>query len=452
MHAELVAQAKRGDREAFDSLARLTGDRCMAIAFRILRDYDLADDAVQSALLTAWREIRTLRDPERFEPWLHRILTNACFAETRRRRDGRSGSSSSPSSLCTGPTSTRPLTIETSSSALSDGSPSSSARSWSSTTTSGSRCRRSRLVSAFPSGRSSPACITPNRPSGPSSMQTLARPGHPRSDRHDRTSRPRPAAQRLPLDGPATLPDASFDAVRDRTEQTRQRVVLGPWRVPTLNKLVPIGLGAAAVIAVLFLGSQFIGSPSSNVGGPASQPPASAAPSEAPASAGAVARIPSAADPELHLADAWVLRVLPRGMDRSSGDRALDGHRRPALPRSVCRPSDRPGPGGSPVPGLRLAADRQFHARRVGRRDDGGRRMLGYRADRRGRRHRTDRGTATSSPSQPPAAATGSGSLRSDEVPPDAVAPYDGHGSRRSLRPSSSSPRMPSMWRRPLRR
>lgn len=86
MHAELVEQAKRGDREAFDALARLTGDRCMAIAFRILRDFDLADDAVQSALLTAWREIRSLRDAALFEPWLHRILTNACFAEARRRR------------------------------------------------------------------------------------------------------------------------------------------------------------------------------------------------------------------------------------------------------------------------------------------------------------------------------------------------------------------------------
>ena len=86
MYAALVDQAKRGDREAFDSLARLTGDRCMAIAFRILRDFDLADDAVQSALLTAWRDIRSLRDPELFEPWLHRILTHACFAETRRRR------------------------------------------------------------------------------------------------------------------------------------------------------------------------------------------------------------------------------------------------------------------------------------------------------------------------------------------------------------------------------
>jgi len=58
----------------------------MAIAVRILRDADQAEDAVQAALIVAWREIRTLRDPERFEPWLHRILTNECYAEARRRR------------------------------------------------------------------------------------------------------------------------------------------------------------------------------------------------------------------------------------------------------------------------------------------------------------------------------------------------------------------------------
>jgi len=82
----LVDRAKRGDGEAFDALARTVGDRCMAIACRILRDADLAEDAVQAALITAWRELRTLRDPDRFEPWLHRILTNACYAEARRRR------------------------------------------------------------------------------------------------------------------------------------------------------------------------------------------------------------------------------------------------------------------------------------------------------------------------------------------------------------------------------
>jgi RNA polymerase sigma factor (sigma-70 family) len=86
VHRALVDQAKRGDREAFDALARTVGDRCMAIATRILRDGDRAQDAVQAALIVAWRELRTLRDPDLFEPWLHRILTNECYAEARRRR------------------------------------------------------------------------------------------------------------------------------------------------------------------------------------------------------------------------------------------------------------------------------------------------------------------------------------------------------------------------------
>ena len=85
MHRTLVDQAKRGDEEAFDALARTVSDRCMAIAFRILRDSHLAEDAVQGALVVAWQEIRSLRDPDRFEPWLHRILTNECYAEARRR-------------------------------------------------------------------------------------------------------------------------------------------------------------------------------------------------------------------------------------------------------------------------------------------------------------------------------------------------------------------------------
>jgi RNA polymerase sigma-70 factor (ECF subfamily) len=82
---ELIEAAKRGDEEAFDALARAVGDRCMAIAVRILRDAYLAEDAVQSALVVAWRELRTLRDPGRFEPWLQRILINECYAEARRR-------------------------------------------------------------------------------------------------------------------------------------------------------------------------------------------------------------------------------------------------------------------------------------------------------------------------------------------------------------------------------
>jgi RNA polymerase sigma-70 factor (ECF subfamily) len=81
-----VERARRGDSEAFDALARTVGGRCTEIACRILRDVDLAEDAVQAAFITAWRELRALRDPDRFEPWLHRILTDACYAEARRRR------------------------------------------------------------------------------------------------------------------------------------------------------------------------------------------------------------------------------------------------------------------------------------------------------------------------------------------------------------------------------
>lgn len=84
MHRALVDRARTGDVEAFDALARSVGDRCMGIAFRILRDTNLAEDAVQAALIVAWREIRNLRDAERFEPWLHRILTRECYAEARR--------------------------------------------------------------------------------------------------------------------------------------------------------------------------------------------------------------------------------------------------------------------------------------------------------------------------------------------------------------------------------
>lgn len=86
MHRALVDRARKGDAEAYDALARAVGDRCMAIAHRILRDADLAEDAVQAALIVGWRELRTLRDADRFEPWLHRILTRECYAEARRRR------------------------------------------------------------------------------------------------------------------------------------------------------------------------------------------------------------------------------------------------------------------------------------------------------------------------------------------------------------------------------
>ena len=86
MDRDLVEQAQDGDREAFGILARSHGDRLMAIAQRILRDVGRAEDAVQQTLVIAWRELPSLRDPDRFDAWLQRLLVNATYAEARRSR------------------------------------------------------------------------------------------------------------------------------------------------------------------------------------------------------------------------------------------------------------------------------------------------------------------------------------------------------------------------------
>lgn len=83
---DLVIGAQNGDREAFAALVHMTSDRMYALAARILRDNDLAEDALQGALITVWRQLPTLRDPDRFEAWVRRVLVNACYAEARRRR------------------------------------------------------------------------------------------------------------------------------------------------------------------------------------------------------------------------------------------------------------------------------------------------------------------------------------------------------------------------------
>jgi len=83
----LVERARAGDEEAFASLARAAGDRLLAIAYRILRDLGLAEDAVQQTLVLAWRELPTLRDVNRFDAWLRRLLVNACYREARRGRN-----------------------------------------------------------------------------------------------------------------------------------------------------------------------------------------------------------------------------------------------------------------------------------------------------------------------------------------------------------------------------
>ena len=86
MDQELVIRAQRGDGEAFASLALACGDRLHAVAHRILRDVELAEDATQQALLAIWQNLPKLRDPARFEAWSYRLLVNACYDEGNRRR------------------------------------------------------------------------------------------------------------------------------------------------------------------------------------------------------------------------------------------------------------------------------------------------------------------------------------------------------------------------------
>lgn len=82
----LVERARGGDHDAFSVLARAAIARLDAAARLILRDRELARDAVQEAFIRAWRDLPGLRDPDRFEAWLHRLTVHACLDLARRRR------------------------------------------------------------------------------------------------------------------------------------------------------------------------------------------------------------------------------------------------------------------------------------------------------------------------------------------------------------------------------
>ena len=78
MQVDLVEAAQRGDHEAFAALVLGSADRLYAVASLVLRDSSRAEDAVQETLVLAWRNLPRLRDPERFNAWLNRLLVNAC--------------------------------------------------------------------------------------------------------------------------------------------------------------------------------------------------------------------------------------------------------------------------------------------------------------------------------------------------------------------------------------
>ncbi len=86
MDTDLVIRAQHGDKGAYALIATEAADQFLAVARRILRDLDLAEDATQQALLTIWQDLPQLRDPARFEAWSYRLLVRACYAEGRRER------------------------------------------------------------------------------------------------------------------------------------------------------------------------------------------------------------------------------------------------------------------------------------------------------------------------------------------------------------------------------
>jgi RNA polymerase sigma-70 factor (ECF subfamily) len=81
---ELVVRARAGDHEAFSQVVAATLGRLIAVARLIMRDEDSAQDAVQDAFVDAWKDIRGLRDPDRLEAWMYRLLVHACRTRARR--------------------------------------------------------------------------------------------------------------------------------------------------------------------------------------------------------------------------------------------------------------------------------------------------------------------------------------------------------------------------------
>src|ERR1044072_7557945 len=84
MRAELVERTKGGDHEAFAALVRSSIEPLYGTAMLILRDRDSAEDAVQDALLNAWRGLRALRDPDAWDAWLRRLVVRSCYRQRRK--------------------------------------------------------------------------------------------------------------------------------------------------------------------------------------------------------------------------------------------------------------------------------------------------------------------------------------------------------------------------------
>jgi RNA polymerase sigma-70 factor (ECF subfamily) len=87
--SELIAAVLAGEIEAFSGLVTRYQDTCVRFAVRMLGSRVDADDALQSAFMRAFRNLRSCREPDRFGGWLYQIVINECktYATRQRRRD-----------------------------------------------------------------------------------------------------------------------------------------------------------------------------------------------------------------------------------------------------------------------------------------------------------------------------------------------------------------------------
>ncbi len=278
---DLVEAARNGDREAYADLIRARGDRLFAIAQRILRDVDRTEDAVQDALVIAWRDLPGLRDPDRFDAWLHRLLVRSCVSEATRERRLVANLRVLPADLPTGtddyltvadrdqlergfrrlPPEQRALLV---------------LRHYA-----GTGAGRDRRVTRHP-GRHGPL------PTPPCPPRDACRPrGGCTRDRDRRTlgmTRDRDIERVLEhwlSDGVNEMPDRVYQSIFDRVE--RQPQAIAPRllrRLPAMNGSLRWIAAAAAVILIAVVGFAIVGRPSdSGIGTQPTAVPPTAAPS-----------------------------------------------------------------------------------------------------------------------------------------------------------------------------
>jgi RNA polymerase sigma-70 factor (ECF subfamily) len=81
----LVRRARQGDLDAFEALVERHGPVVYRLALRLLGDADDACDATQDVFLRVWRSLGNFREGSAFTTWVHRVTTNRCLNELRRR-------------------------------------------------------------------------------------------------------------------------------------------------------------------------------------------------------------------------------------------------------------------------------------------------------------------------------------------------------------------------------